>query len=265
MPVKKGIKNQELGIKEKKTAKSVIASKAKQSQETATPQAPRSDKATKTGRMEASLTIDVFDVKGGKTTMTLPAEVFGVAVNKTLLAQAVRVYLANQRVGSAKAQTRGEVTGSTRKIYQQKGTGRARHGGIRAPLFVGGGAAHGPRLHDFSLSLPRKMRKIALFSALTSKKEEGNITIIKGLETLEAKTKAVAAVLKKIGVKGKSTMLVLPTEAQKRGNVAKSARNIKGVSIIPVGQLNTYEVLKSTTVLFMQDAIESLKAISKEK
>jgi large subunit ribosomal protein L4 len=206
------------------------------------------------------LSIEVFDVKGGKTTMTLPSEVFGVKINKTLLAQAVRVYLANQRAGSARAKTRGDVLSSTRKIYQQKGTGRARHGAVSAPIFVHGGVAHGPKLHDFNLSMPKKMRRQALFSALTTKKNDGSIAVIKGLETLEAKTKAIAAVLGKMGMeKGRNIMVVMPEVKEKAGNVAKAARNIAGVQLRSVTQLTAYEVLKTKTVLFMQDAIEGLK------
>ncbi|MBP9719366.1 MAG: 50S ribosomal protein L4 [Candidatus Levybacteria bacterium] len=215
----------------------------------------------KTTKKEATMSIDVFDVKGGKTTMTLPAEVFGVKINKPLMAQAVRVYLANQRTGTAKSKTRGEVQGSTRKIYQQKGTGRARHGGIRAPLFVGGGVAHGPRPHDFTLSFPKKMRRLALFSALSSKKADGAIKIVKGMASVEAKTKAMLAVMKTLGMaeKKNQVMVVLPEKAEAMTAVFRSARNIAGVTLMTVNQLNTYEVLKTKTLLFMQEAIEDIK------
>lgn len=228
-------------------------------------------KATKKQAMEATapttpkaakvLTIDVFDVKGGKTTMTLPQTVFGANINKPLMAQAVRVYLANQRTGAAKAQTRGEVKGSTRKIYQQKGTGRARHGAVRAPIFVGGGAAHGPRPHDFSLTMPKKMKKQALFSALSSKKAEGNIMVIKGLPGIEAKTKIMMGILKTLHMDTKAgMMLVLPKTGEKTENVLKATRNIAGITMMPVSQLNTYVVLQSPKVVFMQEAVEEIQA-----
>jgi large subunit ribosomal protein L4 len=211
-------------------------------------------------KAEKGVTIEVFDIKGSKTTMTLPQEVFGAKINKSLMAQAVRVYLANQRIGAAKTKTRGEVQGSTRKIYQQKGTGRARHGGIRAPIFVGGGIAHGPRTHDFSLSMPQKMRKQALFSALSSKKATGDIIVVKGLDGISAKTKEMMTVLKTIHMDEKKTnlMLVVPKEVEKITSVMRAARNIAGISLIPVTSLNTYEVVKSKTILFMQEAIQEL-------
>src|SRR3989344_7875158 len=132
------------------------------------------------------LKADVFDLSGKvTTTVTLPEYLFGAKVNRPLMAQAVRVYLANQRAGTQSTKTRGEVDGSTRKIYRQKGTGRARHGGIRAPIFVGGGIAHGPKPHDFSRELPQKMRRAALFSALSGKLKDGEVKIMKNLDKIE--------------------------------------------------------------------------------
>src|SRR3990170_6251019 len=137
-----------------------------------------------------SLNVPVVGVDGKtKSKIQLPKELFGAKVNKALLAQAVRVYLANQRTGNAATKTRGEVEGSTRKIYRQKGTGRARHGAIRAPIFVGGGIVFGPRPHDFHLDFPKKMKRRALGSALTSKLGSGDVIVVSGLSDLEPKTK----------------------------------------------------------------------------
>lgn len=224
----------------------------------------KESKPMKTTKVESAMSIDVFDTKGAKTTMSVPQEVFGVKMNKQLLAQSVRVYLANQRLGTAKTKTRGEVTGSTRKIYQQKGTGRARHGGIRAPIFVGGGIVGGPRPHDFSLSMPKKMRKQALFQALSSKKAAGSIIAIKGLETIEAKTKAMATIFKTIGMSGKNMTVVIPAES-KTDTVFRGARNLKGVTLVSVAQLNAYEVMRSTKMLFMTDTIDTIKTWVKTK
>lgn len=261
--------NQESGIKEKKVSKPVIASEftlkkteGKQSQDltavktgTASSQVPRSDKKAKKA-LESSLTIEVMDVKGGKKTMTLPQAVFAAKVNKPLMAQAVRVYLANQRMGTAKTKSRGEVQGSTRKIYRQKGTGRARHGSIRAPIFVHGGVVFGPVPHDYSLNLPKKMKKQALFSALTSKRMDGVIKVVSGLDSIEGKTKVMADILKKLAISSKNqTLLVLSAKSE---NVHRTARNIKRIVIMPISQLNTYDVLKSTTIVFMQQAVEAL-------
>src|SRR5579885_383385 len=138
-----------------------------------------------------NLLIDVYGIDrkvSGK--VSLPHVIFGEKVNKQLLAQAVRVYLANKRQGTVSTKTRGEVDGSTRKIYRQKGTGRARHGSVRAPIFVHGGVVHGPKPRDYSLNLPKKMRRKALFSALSAKLQDGQIKVVAGFEKLEPKTKA---------------------------------------------------------------------------
>lgn len=206
-----------------------------------------------------NLKTDVFDVTGKVVaSIALPESLFGANINKTLLAQAVRVYLANQRKGTQSTKTRGEVTGSTRKIYRQKGTGRARHGGIRAPIFVGGGVALGPKPRDFSLTLPQKMRKAALSSALTAKFLDGQIKIVDGFEHIEPKTKTFVNALKKLNLdeKKKKVLLVLPG---KNENVQKAARNVEGVSFILANQLNAYAVLNTKTILLMKPAVEVLE------
>lgn len=218
----------------------------------------------KTGKKETNLEVAVYDVKGKSTeTMSLPKEIFGMKVNRILMAQAVRIYLANQRQGNASTKTRGEVTGSTRKIYQQKGTGRARHGGIRAPIFVHGGIAHGPKLQDHSLKLPRKMKRAALGSALSAQMQDNNIKVIQELGSIEAKTKTMVKLLHSIGIKNEKVLLILPGNVE---NVYKAARNIPNVSVTASDRLNTYEVLNNPTLLFMLEAIESLqKHFGKEK
>src|SRR3989338_1504391 len=157
---------------------------------------------------ETGLKLSVYDLKGksvGK--INLPKEIFGVKVNDKLMAQAVRVYLANQRQGTVSTKTRGEVKGSSRKIYRQKGTGRARHGSIRAPIFVKGGLVFGPKPRDFGLSLPKKMKKAALFAALSAKLRDGEVKVVQGFEKLPAKTKNVAESLSKMGEYGRRVLL----------------------------------------------------------
>lgn len=183
--------------------------------------------------------------------MTLPKELFGVKVNKQLLAQAVRVFLANQRVGTAATKTRGQVEGSTRKIYRQKGTGRARHGAIRAPIFVGGGVVFGPTPRDYSLRMPQHMKRVALASALTHKYDEGQVTIVDGMETLEPKTKKIAAVLTLLGV-SRSALLVVSKES---AALVRAARNIEGLDILPATSMNPYAILAHKRVLFTKGAI----------
>lgn len=183
-----------------------------------------------------------------KGRITLPKELFGAKVNKALLAQAVRVYLANQRAGTASTKTRGQVEGSTRKIYRQKGTGRARHGAIRSPIFVGGGIVFGPKPRDFSLKMPQKMRRAALASALTSKLTD--VIIVDGLGEIE-KTKVMARTLTAVGATGK-TLLV----TSKGGN--RAARNIAQVDVTPANMLNAYGVLSHQKLVFTKDAIKNL-------
>jgi len=213
-------------------------------------------KTTKTKKTtkEATLSIAVLDTQGKKKgTMTLPSEVFGEKPNTQLLAQAVRVYLANQRQGSASTKTRGEVEGSTRKIYRQKGTGKARHGSIRAHIFVGGGIVFGPVPHAFTLNFPAKMKRKALAGALSQQFQSGNIVVMDGLEGVK-KTKQMAQALTKAG----ATSGVLLVLADKSAETARAARNIEGVDIAPGNSLNTYTILAHQKIVFMKDAIKRI-------
>lgn len=206
---------------------------------------------------KTGLTIDVYDIKGKvKESMKLSEEVFGAKPNKQLLAQAVRVYLANQRRGTVSTKTRGEVAGSTRKIYRQKGTGRARHGGLRAPIFVHGGIAFGPKPRDYSLQFPKKMKKQALFTALSTIYKDGGVKVVEGLGKVSPKTKAMVEVLTNLNLQNsKKTLLVLP---EKLAVVERVARNIEGVTITQATQLTTYDVLRAHTLLFMRESLDTL-------
>jgi len=213
-------------------------------------------------KTESKLQADIYDVKGkviGKT--ALLKEIFATKVNPYLLAQAVRVYLANQRQGTHSTKTRGEVTGSTRKIYRQKGTGRARHGDIKAPIFIGGGITFGPKPRDHSLSLSEKMRKKALFSALTNKFQAGEIKIISGLENMNAKTKEMEQIFKNLKLVERKTdkqamiLLVLPS---KLDNIFFAGRNLDYLTLGQAKLLNTYEVLTHKNLLFTKEALSTL-------
>lgn len=243
----------------KPTTEKVTKAPAKAATKTTVKAETKTPVAKTTTTKNTSVKVDVVDL-AGKTveTMSLPEAIFAAKVNKALMAQAVRVYRANQRVAQASTKTRGEVTGSTRKIYRQKGTGRARHGGITAPIFVGGGVAHGPRAHEYSMTMPQKMRRAALFSALTAKHQGNGVKVVSGLEKIEPKTKAFVTFLKNASLdeKKKKILVVLPAKTE---SVARSARNIEGVSYSLANQLNTYEVLNTKTVVFMKDAIETLE------
>lgn len=201
--------------------------------------------------LKGSVQLNVLGLDGkveGK--VSAPAKLFAAKINKTLLAQSVRVYLANQREGGAATKTRGEVQGSTRKIYRQKGTGRARHGGVRAPVFVGGGITFGPVPHEFTLKFPQKMKRAALASALTDKKEAGDMIVVTGLNTID-KTKKMAELLSKIGAGNKPLMVV----AKDADQAIRSARNIEGVEIMLANNLNSYIMLAHKKVVFMKEAL----------
>lgn len=191
-----------------------------------------------------------------KGNMSLPTEVFGQKPNKTLIAQAIRVYLANQRQGTASTKTRSDVVGSTKKIYRQKGTGRARHGAIKAPIFVGGGIAFGPHPRDFSLSMPTKMRRIALISALSEKAQAGFVKVIEG--DFSGKTKEVAKLMVTLDCakKGKANKVLFVID--NNGNAKKGAHNIDGLELRSVSTLSTYEVVVNKNIIFLKSAVEEL-------
>lgn len=242
-PVKKVVKKE--AVVKKVAAKAVVAKPAKTTKVEATISA-----AQKTGTVK----ITVLDITGKAAgTLSLPEEVFDAKVNPNLMAQAVRVYLANQRMGTASTKTRGEVTGSTRKIYRQKGTGRARHGGIRAPIFVKGGIAHGPKPKDYSLTMPTKMKRASLFSALTTKVKSSDIIVVAGLENVGLKTKDMVKALHAVGAQ--KALLVMPGHME---SIYKAARNIAGISVAAAQQLSTYEVLGAKKIVFMKDAVEKV-------
>ncbi|MBI5619707.1 50S ribosomal protein L4 [Candidatus Gottesmanbacteria bacterium] len=208
-----------------------------------------------------SVSTSVVGVDGKvKGRVQLPAELFAAKVNKQLLAQAVRVYLANQRQGTASTKTRGEVEGSTRKIYRQKGTGRARHGAIRAPIFVGGGIVFGPKPRDYSLKIPQKMRRRAVAAALTSTYQDGHLVVVDGLSELEPKTKQFAAFFTAIGVPGK-TLIVVPTPA---ADVVRGVRNLPFVDVLAPQNLNAYALLSHNQTVVMKEALPLLGIFRKE-
>jgi len=217
----------------------------------------KSQPETKISKSKSGLKVDVIDISGKVIdSIDLPNEIFGVKINKALIAQAVRVYLANQRQGSASTKTRGEVRGSTRKIYRQKGTGRARHGAVRAPIFVHGGIAHGPKPRDYSLKLPQKMKKAALYSALSAKLKVGALTVVDGIEKTDGKTKSVVNLF---NTKSKKTIKTLFVIEGKHENLLRSIRNIEGVTYEYAYKLHAYGVIENQRVFFMKNAITYLK------
>lgn len=226
-----------------------------------------SESKTEEATKKRTLKTDVFNTKGEVVgSMILPETIFAAKINRPLMAQAVRVYLANQRQGSAQAKTRGQVQGSTKKMGRQKGSGRARHGSIRAPIYVGGGKAHGPQPKEWSLNLPKKMRRAALFSALSGKLQDKEIIVLDGLDTIDAKTKAFVKSItsQKTETKKQSSYLLVLPEGKER--IQKAARNVSFVTLEKAQNLHTYEVLKADRVIFMKEAVEKLEeAFLKER
>ena len=212
--------------------------------------------------------ISVYNTKGKKTsTMALPKEIFGAKINEFLMAQSVRVYLSNQRQSPAKTKRRGEIKASGKKIYRQKGTGRARHGDRKAPIFVKGAKAHGPTgEQNFKLKMTKKMKKRSLFSALTSKLKDKEVMIIDKLEEVKPKTKEMAEIIKnlKFPPKTKKMMIILPKALD---NVMRAGRNIAGLKLKQARLLNTYEALNAGQLIFMKEGISVLKEtfLKKEK
>jgi large subunit ribosomal protein L4 len=200
-----------------------------------------------------------FDIKDknnkSKGKIDLPDDIFGVAEKAGVLHGAVLNFLANQRQGTHATKTRGLTRGGGRKPWRQKGTGRARAGTIRSPLWKGGGTVFGPQPRDYSYSLPKKAKKLALKSVLSGKMSEGEITVLDEFAIDKPRTKDMISVLKNLGLEGKSTLIVLP---DKNEAVLLSARNIPGITVRRVSDLNAYEVAVHNRLLITRQALEKL-------
>ncbi|MBI5613463.1 50S ribosomal protein L4 [Candidatus Gottesmanbacteria bacterium] len=203
----------------------------------------------------SSMSASVFSGIGKEgSEMMLEKAVFGVRVPQSLLAQAVRVHLSNQRSGSASTKGRGEVEGSTRKIYKQKGTGNARHGGIRAPIFVGGGIAFGPKPHSFRLKFPDSMKKQSLRGALSMKHAQHELFVVEESKKLPQKTREMASLFDALGIVGK-TLFVTPKSSYE---TVRAVRNIQDIDVIGAEDVNTYVLLSHKTIVCTKDAIMSI-------
>lgn len=212
-----------------------------------------------TPKKVAGLDLVVYDLKGvKKTPAKLPKDIFAKKVNDKLLALYVRVYLTNQRQGTVSTKTRAEVITSTRKIYKQKGTGRARHGAKSAPIFVGGGVAFGPRPRTFESKLNKKQRRAAFFGALTKAYEKDNIVALTEESlTASSKTKDIAFFLKKLDLSKKKVLFVLPKI--EKSKLVLASRNIPTVELTDAASLNTYSVLTTQKIVFVKSALAALE------
>lgn len=196
--------------------------------------------------------VDVINLKGEKLEqIDLRDEIFGSDYNPTVLAQYIRVYQNNQRQGTSSTKTRSEVSGGGAKPRAQKGSGRSRQGSIRSPIWVGGGVAHGPKPKSYKLQLSKKLKKVALSSALSTRMKEGRIIIIDGINIKKPSTKDFSQSLKKIKVSG-SLSLVWAGENE---NLIKSARNIPEVNLVNVKSLGAYDVIKNKNIVFLKNAV----------
>lgn len=192
----------------------------------------------------------------------LPAEIFEANINRGLMHQALVRQLANARRGTHKAKTRGEVSYSTAKIYRQKGTGRARHGSRRAPIFVGGGKAHGPQPRSYRKKMPRQMRHAALRSALSVKAQAGDIVVLDEITMAQPKTKEMVTIMKRL-TGGSSALLLMP---ERNENVELSARNLPDVKTLRATYLNIRDLLGFDKIVMPLAALEVIgRFLGREK
>jgi large subunit ribosomal protein L4 len=186
--------------------------------------------------------------------LELSDSVFGVEVNEALIYDVLKAQLASRRSGNAKVKARPEVSGSTRKLYRQKGTGAARHGAIRASHYVGGGKAHGPQPRDYSYRPPRKMRQGALASALSLKLKQGQLLVVDTFELSEVKTKALAQILKVLEA---SNSLIVDGSTNEK--LRMSVRNMASNQFLPPEGVNLYDVLRHENLILTKDAATQLQ------
>ena len=202
--------------------------------------------------------IDVYDIKGKKVSdVELADSVFGIEPNETIVHSVLVNYLANQRQGTQSTKTRSEVSGGGRKPWRQKGTGRARQGSIRAPQWIKGGIALGPKPRSYKYTENKKERRLAIKSILSSKVLEKELTVVDKLELKEIKTKTMVKALADLKVEGK-TLIVLP---ENNNNVLMSARNIEDVKVILLNNINVYDLLKYNKLVLPLDTVKKLEEV----
>jgi len=208
-----------------------------------------------------NITIEIKDINNTvKGTMNLDVAVFGKEASDSVVHSSVVTYLANQRQGTHATKTRGLVSGGGKKPWKQKHTGRARQGSIRAAQWRGGGIIFGPQPRDYSTKLPKAMRKVALYKALTMKLADGQVVLLDALSLEKPKTRDLIQVLRNLGLAEKTVIIVLPENDK---NITCSARNIPGVNVIRAADLNAYAVAAYDNVVFTADALSKLQGSRK--
>jgi large subunit ribosomal protein L4 len=201
--------------------------------------------------------LDILNIKGGSTgrSIELPEDVFGVTPNEHTIYLAVKQYLAAQRQGTHKAKEKGEVWRTTKKFKKQKGTGGARAGSLKSPLFKGGGTVFGPRPRNYDIFLNKKVKSLAKYSALAFKAQQGAIKVVEDFSFDAPKTKSFVEVADGVGF-GTKALVVLPDYDS---NVYLSGRNLPGTNIVSVNDLNTYDVMNAKTIVFLESSVTKVK------
>ena len=202
--------------------------------------------------------VDVYDLNGKKVSdIELAENVFGIEPNEAIVHSVLKNYLANQRQGTQSTKTRAEVSGGGRKPWRQKGTGRARQGSTRAPQWIKGGIALGPKPRSYRYTVNKKERRLAIRSVLSSKVLEKELTVLDKIELKEIKTKSMVKALSALKLEGK-TLIVLP---ENNTNVVMSARNIEGVKTISANNINVFDLLKYNNLVLPVDTVKKLEEV----
>jgi large subunit ribosomal protein L4 len=206
--------------------------------------------------------IKIKDIKGAVTakSVVLDDSIFAVEPNDHAIYLDVKQYLANQRQGTHKAKDRGEVSGSTRKIKKQKGTGTARAGSIKNPLYRGGGRMFGPRPRDYHFKLNKKLKQLARKSALTYKAQQNNITILEDFDFESPKTSKMVELINNLKIGDKKSLLILPKE---NNNIYLSSRNLQGIKVSIASEINTYDVLDAKELIILVSSVVEIEQILK--
>ncbi len=197
--------------------------------------------------------------KEGKETgrkVTLNDQIFGIEPSDHAIYLDVKQYMANQRQGTHKSKERGDITGSTRKIKKQKGTGTARAGSIKSPIFRGGGRVFGPRPRNYGFKLNKKVKQLARKSALTYKASEQSILVLEDFNFESPKTKEMVAIKSNLQLADKKSLFVLPTE---NNNIYLSSRNLQDISVVIASELNTYEILNAKIIVLLEGSVEKIE------
>lgn len=202
--------------------------------------------------------VNVINISGKETgaKVQLPDAIFAVKPNDHAIYLDVKQYLANQRQGTHTSKQRNEIAGSTRKLYKQKGTGGARAGSIKSPLFNGGGRVFGPQPRDYSFKLNKKLKSLARRSALTYKAQDNSVVVLEDFSFDAIKTKNYIQLVTNLNLTGEKTLLVLPTQ---NDNIYLSSRNIKSAKVITAAQLSTYDVLHAGKLLLTTETVKTLE------